>query len=901
MSRRPDPDALLALAQHEERRTRGGRLKVFLGAAPGVGKTWAMLEAAHAQREAGIDVVAGLVECHGRSETEALLDGLELLPRQTSAWHGVHLEEFDLDAALARRPALLLVDELAHSNAPGARHAKRWQDVQELLARGIDVYTTLNIQHLESLNDVVAGITGIIVRETVPDAVLEQADAVELVDLPPAELLARLRAGKVYLPAQAERAREHFFREANLAALRELALRQTAAQVNAQVLTLKAGTAPAATWQPAARILACVGPGDGARTVRAARRLAGQMHAEWTAVHVETPAIARRPAAERAGTIATLRLAEQLGGETLTLAGRAIADEILSHARARNVTRIVVGRSRRRGWRARLVPGLVDALLRGAGDIEIHAVPAPAATPEPAAAAAASAPLPPATPVPWRGYGLAFAGVMLATAVAHLMTPRFELANLIMVYLLAVVFVARRGEREPALLAAVLAVLAFDFFFVPPQLTFAVSDTQYLVTFAIMLVVGGIISQLTVREHEQTEHARLRERRTAALHRLSKNLASLRGADALLDAAVRHIAEVFEAEVLALLPDDAGRLTVRAGWHASFAMDAKEQSVAQWVHDLGRAAGLGTATLPYVDAVYVPLLGKRGAVGALRVKPALAERLVLPEQMRLLEAFANQTALALEVDRLGEEAREAKLAAETERLRSSLLASVSHDLRTPLAAIIGSASSLAEYGDGLDAEERRELALNIHAEAERLNRLVANLLQATRLEAGTLTPLREAHDLEAVIGSALERLSRALAGRPFHTDIADGLPLVSIDALLIEQVFVNLIDNALRYTPAGSPIELTVRLEDGDVRVELADRGPGLPAAALGQVFERFWRGAPDSHPGGAGLGLAICRGIVELHGGRIEALNRTGGGAVFRFTLPVALSLALADAGELP
>ncbi|HNF65274.1 MAG TPA: two-component system sensor histidine kinase KdbD, partial [Plasticicumulans sp.] len=361
MSGRPDPDALLALAQHEERRTRGGRLKVFLGAAPGVGKTWAMLEAAHAQREAGIDVVAGLVECHGRSETEALLDGLELLPRQTSAWHGVHLEEFDLDAALARRPALLLVDELAHSNAPGARHAKRWQDVQELLARGIDVYTTLNIQHLESLNDVVAGITGIIVRETVPDAVLEQADAVELVDLPPAELLARLRAGKVYLPAQAERAREHFFREANLAALRELALRQTAAQVNAQVLTLKAGTAPAATWQTAERILACVGPGDGARTVRAARRLAGQMHAEWTAVHVETPAIARRPAAERAGTIATLRLAEQLGGETLTLAGRAIADEILSHARARNVTRIVVGRCRRRGWRARLVPGLVDA------------------------------------------------------------------------------------------------------------------------------------------------------------------------------------------------------------------------------------------------------------------------------------------------------------------------------------------------------------------------------------------------------------------------------------------------------------------------------------------------------------------------------------------------------------
>lgn len=892
---RPDPDTLLALAQQEERQRQSGRLKVFLGAAPGVGKTFAMLEAARQAQRSGVDVVAGVVETHRRAETEALLDGIEQLAPQSIAYRGVELREFDLDAALARHPALLLVDELAHSNAPGSRHAKRWQDVQELLARGIDVYTTLNVQHLESLNDVVAGITGVVVRETVPDAVLEQADAVELVDLPPPELIARLRAGKVYLPAQAERAREHFFREANLAALRELALRSTAAQVNARVLTLKAGTAPAATWSTRERVLVCVGAdSSGARIVRAGRRLAAQLHAEWTAVYVDTPQHGVA-AATREEIVASLRLAEQLGAETVTLSGRSVAEEVLSYARARNVTRIIVGRPARSSWRLRLRGGLVDALLRGSGDIEIHAVPSDAPPAPPTTTAAT-----PARPWPWRAYGLAAVGVLLATAGCYLMAPYFELANLIMLYLIGVVLVSRRGERGPAVLAAVLSVLAFDFFFVPPHLTFAVSDTQYFVTFAVMLVVGLVISELTVRERTQGEQARLRERRTAALHQLSKSLASLRGAAALLDAAVRHIAEVFEAQVLALLPDEQGKLTIRAGMRAEFTMNAKEQSVAQWVYDLGRAAGLGTSTLPFVDAVYVPLLGKRGAVGALRVRPADAARLVLPEQMRLLEAFANQTALALEVDRLGEEAREARLAADTERLRSSLLASVSHDLRTPLAAIIGSASSLVEYGEQLDDGERRELAANIQSEAERLNRLVGNLLQATRLEAGTLTLHKEAHDLETVIGSALARLATALEGRPLHTTLPPSLPLVPLDPLLIEQVLVNLLENALHYTPPGSPLEIGVEGHTDAVVITVADRGPGLPAAGE-QLFQRFWRGGQSDHPGGSGLGLAICRGIVELHGGHIEASARAGGGAVFRFTLPLAADAASAPPPQEP
>lgn len=886
--RRPDPDALLALAQQEERRQRGGHLKVFLGAAPGVGKTYAMLEAARVQRAAGTDVVAGVVECHGRVETEALLADLEVLPRQSLDYRGQTLTEFDLDGALARRPELLLVDELAHSNAPSSRHAKRWQDVQELLARGIDVYTTLNVQHLESLNDVVAGITGIVVRETVPDAVLERADAVELVDLPPEELIVRLREGKVYLPAQAELAREHFFREANLSALRELALRSVAAKVNEQVLTLKEGEAPDAIWRSGERVLACIGPGAGGlRTVRAARRLAAQLKAEWSAIHVETPAHARLPAAQRSTVVDALRLAEQLGGEAVTVSGLSVADEVLAWARARNVTRIVVGKPHRARWRARLRRSLVDALLRASGDIEIHAVPAAADAP-----ASATSPAP-AAPTPWRGYGIAALGVAAATLVCFAMAPFFELANLIMVYLLGVVLVARRGEREPAIFAAVAAVLAFDFFFVPPHLTFAVSDTQYLVIFVVMLLVGLIISQLTVQSREQLAHARLRERRTAALHAHSKALATCRGADELLTVAVRHIGEVFEAQVLALLPEADGRLLVRAGFHAEFTMNAKEQSVAQWVYDLGRMAGLGTQTLPFVDAVYVPLAGKRGAVGALRVKPADPQRLVLPEQLLLLEAFANQTALALEVDRLQEQARQAQVQIETERLRSSLLSSVSHDLRTPLAAIIGSASSLTELGPTLDAAVQRELALNIHSEAERLSRLIANLLQATRLEAGTLAAAKEPHDLEAVIGAALARLVRALDGREVQTRIAADLPLVPMDALLVEQVLVNLLENALRYTPPDSAIEVEAHAEPGQVVIEVADRGPGLPSTELERVFDKFWRSAGSGQPSGVGLGLAICRGIVELHGGQIRALNRPGGGALFRFTLPLAATPA--------
>ncbi len=884
--KRPNPDALLALVQKEERQHAGGKLKVFLGAAPGVGKTYTMLEAAIAKRATGLDVVAGIIETHGRKETQELLEGLEALPRRTLDYQGRQLQEFDLDGALARRPALILVDELAHTNALGSRHAKRWQDVKELLGRGIDVYTTLNIQHLESLNDIIAQITGIVVRETVPDAILEEAESVELVDLPPDELLKRLQEGKVYVPEQAEWAMQNFFRQSNLTALRELALRTTAEQVNAQVLSFREGQAVQETWPTKDLLLVCIGPGPGAaRLLRSTRRMAARLRSPWLAVHVETPAILRLPEADRARIVRHLRLAEQLGGEALTLSGQDVAEEILNLARARNVTRIIVGKSSRY-WRERFTRTLLERLLHDSGGIDILATRGGDRGDDSGATPLRFVPTLKRTS-PWRYYLYSVLGVALATLLCVPMQYYFAPSNLIMVYLLAVLAVSRWGRRGPSILATTLSVVAFDVFFVQPYLSFAVSDTQYLLTFTVMLVVGLVISQLTVRSREQADYARLRERRMAAMHALSRQLASSRGVEKLLEITVKHIAEVFDSQVVALLPDPQGRLIVRAGYRANFAMDAKEQSVAQWVYDLGQMAGLGTQTLPFVDAVYVPLLGSKGPVGALRVRPTDPQLLIIPDQLHLLEAFASQTALALEVDRLQEEARKAHVQIESERLRNSLLSSVSHDLRTPLAAIIGSASSLIELGTALDPSVSRELAQNIYSEAERLSRLVNNLLQATRLEAG-MDLRKEPRALEEVVGVALRRLAKALSDRSVVADLPPDLPMVPMDDILLEQVMVNLLDNAGRYTPAGSPIEIRSSVQDGSLLLEVADSGPGLAPEDIDKVFEKFYRGQSYGRRGGAGLGLAICRGIVEAHGGRIWAENRPGGGAVFRFTLPL-------------
>jgi two-component system sensor histidine kinase KdpD len=643
MDGRPDPDALLARAKAEEERERRGKLKVFFGATAGVGKTYAMLEAAHELERRGVDVVVGWAETHGRKETEALLEGLEILPPREIEHRGIRLSEFDLDGALARQPAVILVDELAHTNAPGSRHAQRWLDVEELLSAGLDVYTAVNVQHVESLNDLVGKITGVAVRETVPDSILELADQVELVDLPPEDLLKRLNEGKVYVPEQARKAVDSFFRPGNLIALREMALRKTAERVEAQMQRYRELHGVAVTWPVAERILVAVSPGPGsARLVRAARRLAERLRAEWLVVYVETPAEARLSAPEKDRIWQTLRLAETLGAETSVLSGDRPAEAILRYANRRNVSKIVVGKPSHPRWKDVVLGSVRDELERGSGGIDVYVISGEEGE------GGFMAPFPIRRTSPGRSYLASLGMVALTTAVCALLFGRFEPTNLVMIYLLGVVAAAAWLGRGPAILAAVLSVAAFDFFFVQPSLTFAVSDTQYLLTLAVMLTTGLVISTLTARLRLQAEAAGEREARTAALYAMSRDLAAAADETGILQAAARHIKEVFLSQVLLLLPDAEGRVVQRAGETVTYLLDDRESAVAQWVFDHGRMAGKTTETLPAARGLYLPLRTSRGTVGVLGVHPADPRLLMAPDRLHLLEAFANQIALAVE-------------------------------------------------------------------------------------------------------------------------------------------------------------------------------------------------------------------------------------------------------------
>lgn len=880
--RRPDPEALLEQVRQEEERQRQGKLKIFFGAAPGVGKTYAMLEAAQKKRQEGVDIVAGLVETHGRSETETLLEGLETLPRRPFTYKGKTLYEFDLDAALARNPSIILVDELAHTNVPGARHKKRWQDVKELLCAGVSVYTTVNVQHLESLNDVVHQITGVAVRETLPDSFLERADEIELVDLPPDDLLQRLREGKVYIPDQARKAMENFFRKGNLIALRELALRRTAERVDEQMELYRRDQGVQAIWPATERILVCVGPNPRSiRLIRAARRMAAGLRAEWIAVNVEAPSHVRPSEEDKRLLAEHMRLAESLGAETVTLTGHRVSEEILRYARLRNVGKIIVGKPTHPRWKDKLLGSPLDEIVRGSGDIDVYVITGDA--PEDMPRRVEKQAFRSAKPAEWLW---AFSAVAAATGVAAVMFPYFELLDLVMVYLLGIVVVAIRTSHWPALAATFLSIGAFDFFFVPPYYTLAVADVRHAVTFAVMLVVALVISGLTLRVREQAEAARRRERRTAALFGLSRDLARERKKERLSEIAVKHIGEVFRSQVVILVPNEHGRLAVLSTGVGTFAVDEKETGVAQWVMENRQVAGIGTDTLPGAKALYLPMISSSGPVGVVGILPENSGAPFEPEQIHLLETFANQTAMAMERVILAEEAQRERVSAETQSLRNVLLSAVSHDLRTPLAAITGSADTLLRKGEDLDAETRNGLIRSIHEEAERLNRIVRNVLSMTRLESGAIQIRKEWQSLEEMIGAVVDRLAGRLNGHALDIRLPADLPLIPFDPLLMEQVLTNLLENALRYTPPGTPVELTARMQGAGVIVELADRGPGIPEGQLERIFDKFTRGKVAG--GGVGLGLSICRVIIEAHGGRIWAENRSGGGALFRFTLPV-------------
>jgi len=910
---RPDPDALLAQVQREAAAARRGRLKVFLGAAAGVGKTYAMLSAAQEKRDEGIDVVVGVAETHGRAETAALLQGLEILPLRALEYREVKLNEFDLDGALARKPRLILVDELAHTNMPGSRHPKRWGDVEELLAAGIDVYTAINIQHLESLKDVVAGITGIEVGETVPDSVLDRADEVELIDLPPDELIERLKEGKVYVPHQAERAIKSFFRKGNLIALRELALRRTAERVEEQLIDYRAGAGIREVWQAGERVLVCVGPGaDAERVIRAGRRLAATLHADWIAAYVETPKLQRLRPEARNAVLEDLRLAGRLGAETVTLSGPQVGDEIGQFARRRNVTKIVLGKPTHTGLQHWLFGSVVDSVVRQAEGIDVYLV---SGESEPAGTAAArplldrsrthlGVPESRGPRQPRYPRYLAALGVTLAaTATAFTMSGWVELTNLVMVYLLGVLITAARYGRGPSILAAVLGVAAFDFFFVLPYLTFSVSDTQYLLTFAVMLVVGLTISNLTAGMRQQARVASHREERMTALYGMTRELATAHAEEAILHIGVKHIAETFASQVVFLLPDAAGSIRHPARQSIHGSLHGADLGVAQWVYDHAQLAGLGTDTLAGAEAHYMPLVAGREALGAVAILPANSRRLFVPEQHRLLEVFVNQIGLALERVRLAAQAGAAEMQMESERVRNSLLSAISHDLRTPLATIVGAASSLVEQDATLPPSTRVELARAIHDESRRMARLASNLLDMARLEGGGVTLDRQWYPLEELVGGVLARLESRPVERPVRVDLPSELPWIHVDAVLIEQVLENLLENAIKYTPQSTPITLSAQARPQEIEIAVADRGPGLAPGDESRVFDKFYRARPEGSQSGVGLGLTICQAIVEAHGGRIWAERNPPGGAVFRFVLPVVGEPPLAepDAGPPP
>lgn len=877
---RPNPDQLLAKVHAETAKEKRGKLKIFFGMAPGVGKTYAMLEAARKAATEQQDVIVGYVEPHARPETYALVLGLDLMPRRMVTYAGKTNEEFDLEAALIRKPQLILVDELAHTNASGSTHQKRWQDVEDLLAAGINVYTTLNVQHLESLNDVVMQVTSIPVRETVPDRVFEQADEIELVDISPDDLIERLREGKVYVSAQASRALENFFRKGNLYALRELALRKAAERVNEQAIDYRQQNEVSRIWATSDRLLVCVGPSPlSARLVRATRRMAVSLRAPWVALHVELEHTKALSPAEQDRVEQHLRLAEELGATVDTAVGTTFADTVLQYAQRRNVTKIVVGKSRRSYWQELLRGEFVHDLIRRSGDIDVYVISGD--TEEP------SAPKPiverkPQNRLPYIWSALVVAG---CTLVSLGLSSVFEPTNLAMLYLGCVVVVSLFWGRGPSILATVLGVSAFDFFFVPPFRTFAVADSQYLLTFGIMLATGLVVSTLANQVHLQTEAIRRRERRTSALFSLSRELARLPTVMGVAQAARRIIHEALDVQVWIIIRQADGQF-VPADMAPDNVPPQKHVGVIRWVFDHRQPAGAGTDTLPGTDATYLPLLGADELVGVLGVQTLDPGTRLSISQMKLLNAFAGHVATAIERCDLAVQAEHVRLQMETERLRNTLLSAVSHDLRTPLTGITGAASLLLEGSEHLADRTRRELAESILDESDRLNRLVANLLDMTRLEAGAIILQPVLQPIEEVIGVTLNRLERQLRNHRVEVHVPPDLPPMLIDGLLIQQVLTNLLDNAGKFAPEGTTIELNARSEDKQLIVEVADRGPGFPADEKERIFDRFYRVEGQSRTG-TGIGLAICRGIIELHHGKITAENRPGGGSIFRFALP--------------
>ena len=886
---RPSPDALLEAAKREE--GRAGKLRIFVGAAPGVGKTYEMLQQARARKKDGYDIVVGVVETHGRKETEALLEGLEIVPRRLIEYRGQWLEEMDLDAILARNPQIVLVDELAHTNVIGSRHPKRYLDVEELLGRGIDVYTTVNIQHIDSLNDVVAQITHVRVRETVPDSIFDRADAVELVDLTPDDLIQRLKEGKVYVPKQAERALEHFFSPANLTALRELALRRTAERVDEQLLTQMQAGAISGPWAAGERILVCVSEDPrSAGLVRYAKRLADRLHGPWTALYVEGRRSLQLSEVDRDRIADTLRLAQSLGGEAITIpsADRRIADDVIGYALAQNVTQIVIGKTTRSRWFEIVHGSVVHDLVRRSGNISVHVI---------AGDALAENPIPKKTVHTAEGawslepgpYLVALVAVAIALGTGLVIQPWLGVENVDLVFLTAVVGVAVRYGLWPSLFASVAASLSYNFFFLPPIYTFTIADPTNVAAFFFLIVMALIVSNVAARVRTQAVAAMARARTTELLYSFSRKLAGAGTLDDVLWATAYQTALMLKVRVVLLLSEN-GAIAVKAGYPPEDMLDAADLAAATWAWENERPAGRGSDTLPGAKRLFLPMHTGRGAVGVVGIDSDKAGPLLSPDQRRLLDALMDQAALAVERVRLVEDLDRAKRAAEADRLRSALLTSISHDLKTPLAAVLGAAGTLRSMSNDLDEQAKADLVTTIIDESERLNRFIANLLDMTKLESGAVVPNAALHDLGEIVGSALGRASKILAQHRVEVDLARDMPMVKVDPVLFEQALFNLLDNAAKYAPAGTTVCIQSFRDRDWVGLLVSDEGDGIPPGDLEHIFDKFYRVRKSDHVrAGTGLGLAISRGFVEAMQGTIVALNRTDrSGAVFTIRLPV-------------
>jgi two-component system sensor histidine kinase KdpD len=885
---RGSPDALLAFASKEGR----GRLKIFVGAAPGVGKTYAMLAAARSEQAGGRDVVAGLIETHGRRETEQLLQGLEVLPRAPIVYRNQVMREFDLDGALKRKPSLLLVDEFAHSNVPGSRHPKRWQDIDELLAAGIDVWTTLNIQHLESLNDVVLKISKIRVRETVPDKVFDRADEIVLVDLPPDELLKRLAEGKVYVQDTASRAVESFFKPQNLTALRELALRRAAERVDAALVERMQAQAIEGPWAAGERILACVGPDAGSPgVVRTAKRLADLMDAPWITVTVERPG-AHSDGDARKRVDAALKLAESLGAEIHTLTGNDIPDELLRFARFENVTQIVIGRARGGALRQLLYRSLPQRLMQRSTDIAIQLVPVhgdAAASPHRPLAARLNA----STAAHFLYAAVAVAGAVLVGKASAQVIPASSLS---VVFLMAVLFSAVKSGVGPAIFASVLSFLAYNFFFIVPLYTFTIAEPYELLALMMYLVVAIVAATLAGRLREQARVSASRVRAMRRLYEFTRRLSGLATMDDIAEGAASEIHASLGRPVMVLLPqgDD---LALAAAWPPEDALDEAATMAARWAYSHNEPAGFETGTLPIVPWRFVPVRTGHTTYGVVGVMQGKGGAALDSEALALLDTLTEQTAAALERAALTRDMVRARTATETERVRNTLLASISHDFRTPLSSILGSATSLLTYGDKLDAAATRDLLANIREEAEGLDEMVRNLLSITRIESGALELRRDWVDLREIAARVIGAARRRGAQQSLTLDWPAEVPLVEADAALVEQALGNIVANAVAHTPAHSHIVIDADSDAASVRLRVTDDGPGIAAADLPQIFERFAQSVAGNtlsgDRGGVGLGLAIARGIMAAHGGAVTAVSPVADGHGACFVLSFANTAA--------